>query len=246
MQILVLALILSPLAGAGVFQGNLASALLFGVQLADPLAVLQVLLASRVAVPAFVGAALLVATAYFLAGGRTFCSWVCPVYLITELAGKLRGSSGENGLMLRLDLKSWALLLTLVVTFLTALPLFEILSPIGIVGRALVFGVNGSLLVLAVILLAEMFVARRVWCRSLCPAGGFYALMGSGSPVKVRYHRARCTGCGNCQKACPVAEVLAPSLTDGVPLVRSGECTRCGACIDCCPGGALSMGMGYK
>ncbi|HEY6009256.1 MAG TPA: 4Fe-4S dicluster domain-containing protein, partial [Geobacteraceae bacterium] len=166
-------------------------------------------------------------------------------YLLTELADRLRQRLGSGGTVYPLEFKHPVLFVTLVVTLLTGLPLFEVLSPIGIVTRALMFGAGSALWLIAAVLLVEVFHARRLWCRSLCPLGGFYALVGSLSPVKVRYHRAQCTRCGECVAVCPVEEVLAPSLEEGVALVRSGECTRCGRCVDSCPGGALCLGMGY-
>jgi ferredoxin-type protein NapH len=245
-QLAVILLILSPRAGLPLFQGNLASAVLFGVTLSDPLAALQVVAGSRVAVPAFLGSALLVTVVYLLLGGRTFCAWVCPVYLVTELADKVRQRLGSGETTYGLEVKHWVLLVTLVVTLITGLPLFEVLSPIGIITRALMFGAGTALWFIAGLLLMEVFHARRLWCRSLCPLGGLYALVGRFAPVKVRYHRAQCTHCGACGAVCPVEEVLAPSLDEGIPLIRSGECTRCGRCIDSCPAGALCLGMGYQ
>jgi len=245
-QLAVIALILSPLAGARIFQGNLASASLLGVKLADPLAFLQVVMATGLVIPAFAGSALLVAGWYWLIGGRTFCAWVCPVYLLTELADSIRGSFGSGARIFGLAGKQWLLVLTLAVSGATGLPLFEIVSPIGITTRAFMFGGGLSLLFLAGIVTVEMAFARRVWCRSLCPLGGFYALLGRSSPVKVRFAQQLCDGCGDCTRVCPVPEVLDPSLRCGAPLVSSGECTRCGRCIDICPTSALKPGVGYQ
>lgn len=245
-QVTIILLILSPLAGLHVFQGNLASASLFDVRFTDPLAALQVMLASRDIVPAFAGSALLVAGLYFLLGGRTFCSWVCPVYLLTELADKVRVRLGSGENTFSLKMKQGTLLLTVIVTAVTGLPLFETISPIGIFNRALLFGGSIALFFIAAILLLEITVSRRLWCRSLCPVGGLYSLVGRFSPVKVKYVRSRCSGCGHCMQSCPVEEVLVPSLMIGAPTISSGECTRCGRCIDTCRDGALHMGIGYK
>lgn len=245
-QVAVILLIASPLAGLRIFQGNLASASLLGLTLSDPLAFLQVVLATGVIIPAFAGSALLVIIFYFLVGGRTFCAWVCPVYPVTELADQLRSRLGGGARSFGLAWKKWLLALTLVVTLVTGLPLFETLSPIGMFNRALVFGSWTALFLVAGIFVVETTVARRLWCRSLCPLGGFYALLGRFSPVKVGFVRSRCTDCGDCTRVCPVEEVLAPSLAGGAPLVRSGECTRCGRCVDACAARALTMRISYK
>jgi ferredoxin-type protein NapH len=245
-QLAAIGLIASPLAGLTIFQGTLAAADLFGLPLADPLAALQVVLATGLLVPAFLGSAIGVTLFYFLLGGRTFCSWVCPVYLLTELADKLRLRLGTGERILPLATKNWLLLSIFLITGVTGLPLFEIMSPIGMTGRAIAVGGWLALVCLVGLLVIEVVLARRLWCRSLCPLGGFYALVGRLAPLRLRFHQVRCTACGECSRVCPVAEVLAPSLERGTAQIHSGDCTRCACCIDCCPTNALTIGFGYS
>ncbi len=241
-QVAVILLLASPPAGQTFFNGSLAAADLMGIPLADPLASLQVVLASRVVVPAFLVSACAVALFYFLVGGRTFCAWICPVYLLTEAGEALRRRTGLGERTAPLAAKKWSLLLVLCITAATGLPLFEILSPIGMVARAVAYGGYLALGCLLGLMLVEVTVSRRIWCRSLCPLGGFYSLVGRFSPTGIRYAPSRCTACGACSRICPVEEVLEPSLARGEPRIVSGDCTRCGACIDVCPHRALTMG----
>lgn len=236
-QMLVLLLLASPALGWTFFQGNLASASLAGLAISDPLATLQAALLGGLAA-ALLGGAALTAGFYLLFGGRSFCGWVCPVHLLTELAALLpwrpvrRWSTGWK----------WAALGgALLLTVFLGVPAFETLSPIGVAGRALGFGPGPELVLLLLIVLAELALVERLWCRSLCPLGGLYALLGRASPLGVIYAPAACVHCGRCQKACFVPEVLAPPLAGADRTVRSGECTRCGACIDSCPRAALTM-----
>lgn len=245
-QLTVVGLIASPLMGMTFFSGNLAAADLFGVPLADPLAFLQALIGGRVLVLSYLGSALLVAAFYFILGGRSFCGWVCPVGLITELGEKLRCRIGSGEATMPLVSSRWSLGLVLVVVAATGIPLFEVLSPVGIVSRAIAFSSVMPLLVIAAILLVETTVSRRVWCRSLCPLGGFYSLLARFSPVRIAFVTDRCTGCGNCLSICPVEEVLSSPLERGEQKVTAGDCTRCLACLDNCPSKALRIDLFNK
>lgn len=244
-QLAVIALLGSQLWGQGLFRGTLAAADLFGVPLADPLACLQALLGGRILVLSYLGSALLVALAYFVLGGRSFCGWICPMGLLTELSDRLGRRFKPLGHTLPLSASRWSLLFVLVTTLVTGVPLFEVLSPIGIVSRAIAFGALFPLVLPAAILTVELLVARRVWCRSLCPLGGFYSLLARFSPLRVGFSKKRCTLCGDCLKVCPVPEVLAPPLERGSPQVTAGDCTRCLACIDSCPENALKIAYCY-
>lgn len=246
LQLSVVALMAAPAPGLDFFRGNLAAAELLGAPLADPLAFLQALIGGRVLVLSFLGSALLVGFGYFLAGGRSFCGWICPVGLITELGDKLARFLGCAGKSIPLASSRWSLGLVLLTVALTGIPLFEVLSPIGIVNRAIAFASLLPLLLPAAILLVEIFVSRRVWCRSLCPLGGFYSLLARFSPLRVGFIEERCTHCGDCLQVCPVREVLAPSLERGAPQITAGDCSRCLACIDRCPAKALKIGFSRK
>ena len=80
--------------GWKILQGNLSSSVLLGkVPLADPYAVLQIFSTGAiVAADALIGA-VIVTLFYALIGGRAFCSYVCPVNMVTDLATILE----ENG-----------------------------------------------------------------------------------------------------------------------------------------------------
>lgn len=245
-QLVMIALLASPFAGLTIFTGNLAAAELLGLPLADPLAFLQAVIGGRVLVWSYLGSVLLVVAAYWLLGGRSFCGWVCPVGLVTELADPLRRWFGTGSTTLPLTANRWTLAVVLAVVAVTSMPLFELLSPIGIVGRAIAFLAFWPLLLLLAILLVELLVARRIWCRSLCPLGGFYALLGRISPLRVGFVAQRCTHCNACVEVCPVEEVLQPSLQAAAPQVRCGDCTRCMACIDACPEQALKIDYRFR
>lgn len=240
-QILVLLLLATPAVGWSFFEGTLSAAAIAGLQLSDPLAALQILVLTGSLTSTMIIGTVIMVVFYGLLGGRVFCGWICPVHLLTDLVDMLPWP--KRLARWSLKWKGVALAVIAIVTVLLGIPAFETLSPIGIAARALTFGASSGLVVLVLIAIAELFLVRRVWCRSLCPLGGFYFQLGRLGAVAIAYNEKKCTHCGDCQQVCFVPEVLIPSLEGQVPRVLSGECTRCGACVGICPDQALGFGI---
>ncbi len=250
-QIGILALYIGGnLYGWKILQGNLSSSELFGVvPLADPFAVLQMLFAGAlVAVDALVGALIILAF-YSLIGGRAFCSWVCPMNMVTDLANWIRVKSGihreEWQLRLPRNTRYIALILALVLSLLLALPAFEFVSPISMLHRGLVFGMGLGWTIVIAIFLFDLFLVKNGWCGHLCPLGAFYSVVSKPSLIRVNYNRERCTECMNCVKICPESQVL-HMVGKHSSLVKSGECINCGRCVEVCNDDAIYFTLRFK
>lgn len=74
--------------------GSLSSSHLFGLDLLDPFAALQVAAAAKSVAFAGLAWALPVLVAYGMVRGRAFCGWACPVNLLCEFVDWLRGKLG--------------------------------------------------------------------------------------------------------------------------------------------------------
>jgi ferredoxin-type protein NapH len=125
---------------------------------------------------------------------------------------------------------------------LTGQTLFLALNPIGVLSRALVYGASGALVWVLALLLFEVLYARRAWCRTVCPIGLTYGLLGAKAPVRVTYDLEVCAHEGECRKVCEVPHVLELTIKGRAeePKLDVGpDCTRCGLCVDACPTGAL-------
>ncbi|MGM8892220.1 4Fe-4S binding protein, partial [Psychrobacter sp. 1Y1] len=83
--------LLAPLLGLWLLKGNLSTSEALGVvPLSDPLTTLQVLLTGHLPELSLILGAAIIALFYAVLGGRVFCSWVCPVNIVTDLASWLR------------------------------------------------------------------------------------------------------------------------------------------------------------
>ena len=230
-----------PLAGVWLVKGNLTSSLILDtVPLSDPFVLAQTLAAGHIAATtALIGTAIVVGF-YLLFGGRAYCSFVCPVNVITDAA---------RWIAKRLDLpkgwqpprttRLWLLGSVLVAAAVTGVTAWEMLNPVTVTHRALVYGTGYAWTVMLAVFLIDLFVARRGWCGHLCPQGAFYGLIGAASLVRVSAKkRDACNDCMDCFAVCPEPHVITPALRGADknvgPAILSGDCTNCGRCIDVC------------
>ena len=241
-QLFILALfLLGPLAGIWIVKGNLASSLVLGaLPLTDPYVLLQSLLTGSWPENAAITGVVLVTVFYLLFGGRLYCSWVCPVNIITDTAAWLRQRLGlKGGARFTRNTRFWLLGATLLLSIVTGTIAWELVNPVSMVFRGLVFGMGLAWGVVLVIFMLDLLVSKRAWCGSLCPVGAFYSLLGHTSLLRVSAaNRAACDDCMDCFVVCPEPQVIKPALKEipaGTgPLILSSQCTNCGRCIDVC------------
>jgi ferredoxin-type protein NapH len=256
-QVLMLALFATPLIasavgglvpGAGPFFGTLlSSTVLQQLVLADPFAALQVLAASKSPLaPTLLSGATIVLAFYGLLRGRAFCGWVCPVNLLLEsvdwVAARLGKKDAEKTVLDR-HAKLLVAGCILALSALVGVPVFELFSPVGALSRTLATGATLGLWALAAIVVAEAFLPGRIWCRSLCPLGGFYELVGRLGLLRVKT-KPGCSACGACRQVCLAdPKILDPVIEGATSAVYAGDCMLCGKCTAKCPQGVLSIGI---
>ena len=230
-----------------IIQGNLSSSLFLNtVPLSDPYAALQMFAAGAVITTNLIIGALIVTVFYMLVGGRAFCSWVCPVNIITDAANYLREKAGFNEIQKKQpasrSLRYWVLGLSLVLSYILGVTAFEFISPISITHRAIIFGLGLGWAAMLVIFLFDLFILKNGWCGHLCPLGGFYSVVGKASLIRVDHNEENCTNCMKCKVICPESQVLFMVNKESIQ-VLSGECTNCGRCIEVCDDDALNFSI---
>ena len=230
--------LLGPWFGIWIVKGNLSSSLTLGVlPLTEPLLVLQAMATGHLPYrDAIIGAGI-VTGFYLLLGGRAFCSWVCPLNVVTDGAAALRRKLGiKGGHAPAAATRYWLLLGLLAACFASGSMVWEFVNPVSMLHRGLIFGMGSAWLVILGIFLYDLLAASRGWCGHLCPMGALYGLLGrTALPRIAAARRSACNDCLDCYTVCPEPQVIHPALKgSGTALIGDANCTNCGRCIDVC------------
>ncbi len=233
-----------------ILEGTLSGSRFFGFHMVDPLAALQLILASRIIMVNLVIGVVTIFFIYLIFGGRSFCSWICPYHWLAELGEKVHQILKKKKIIKNhtfdRNIRYYFFIIFLVLALITGYTVFETINPVAIISRAIVYGPSLMLLWVTVLLLFEILYSKRAWCRYFCPMGVSYQLIGLLSPLRIKWHKKKCSNCKRCQKVCLVPKVLTDCVNTGrSEYVNSSQCTRCGLCVDICDDEALCYSAKY-
>ncbi len=229
-------------------QGWYQSVSIGNLWFVSPLEGLETILTSKgIYGPLLVGMLLPVVLASLL--GRVFCSWICPISLLSELLERVirlvrRRRYRAAGNPLPRQILWFVLVGELLLAMILGAPIFVFLSPPGLVGREIMllvmFGTLALEGIVVILVLIMHLVSKRFFCRYLCPLGALLALLGQRRQLKVEVDHEECVQCGRCKLACPMG--LDPARQEG----GSAYCWNCGDCLDSCQVDALHFSWGQK
>ncbi len=222
------------------------------VDLACPLGFLERSLAARQLLPEWPWA--LSVVVIIIALGRVFCAWMCPSVLLRRVFGdKARLPSRRQAAIKGTNwdaYSSYAILGgVLVASYIFQFPVFCLVCPVGLFFGALYAVLNVvhlnppglELVLFPAMLVLELWVLRD-WCRSICPLGALYSIIGNFNRfLQPAVDKQKCfittkgVSCQACKGACPegidlTREVMAPK-----------SCTKCLQCSDRCPAKAINI-----
>lgn len=236
--------------GQPILQGDLSASILFGmVPLADPFAVLQKVIAMHPVESTLIIGGLIVLIGYTCLGGRAFCSWICPMNMVTDAAYSLRQRFGIRNDYLRVhrNMRYAIAVGALIASALTGNAAFEWVSPQAFLWREAIWGIGlGFVAAILGVFALDLLVVSRGWCGHLCPLGAFWCTVGKVGQIKPLMRSEKCTLCGACLQVCPEPQVLNLKEVIAKGIVNNGECTNCGQCAAICPENAITFGLRYQ
>jgi ferredoxin-type protein NapH len=229
-------------------KGTTWSATIFGLQLSDPLAVAGQITAGMTIYPPFLLTAL-IPVALTLVFGRFFCGWICPATFLYELNTNLAAFLYSAGLPIGQQhfdrrLKYLVLATGLVLSAASGSVLVAAIYPPAIIGREIYYaialgGFGAGAVFFVLTMLFDLLVARRGFCRYVCPGGALYSLLGRYRLFRIQRKVQSCNDCAKCTAIC---EFELDPMRDGF----GQECNNCTACIAICPTDALDFKMDIK
>ncbi len=220
------------------------------VNILHPVAFIESVISARnVYIPALIAvAAPLVLTLLF---GRVFCSWFCPVGFILEFVAKL--DAKKKIIPRPVNFKRWDFRyvfagVLFLLTFFLSMTIISVFDPPHALGREMVYlfthhhlSIAGAGL-LIIVLIIDIFLVRRGWCRYFCPSGGCLSLLGKWKLLRLRLKEDKCLDCGVCSQACQFG--LNPAgLKYDSSAFNWTICDNCGLCADKCPGNSIGFIM---
>ena len=200
----------------------------------------------------------LVLSVFSIVFRRAYCGYLCPLGALQELFDRLGKAVLPKKLKdFRIPAKADRLLRWVKYAVLAAFVAgaafigghwmidadpYIVLMKLFDQGLAGLWSRNASSVVFFFAILAFAFVLGRGFCKYLCPAGAWYALLSKLSPLKIVRDEKTCVSCGRCTKACPMDIDVAKSKR-----VTSAECLGCQECVNACPKkGALAARFGSR
>lgn len=211
---------------------------------------------------------------FFIPLSKLWCAWICPFCLFQDWITMIRKKTGIRpavfsrqtrtrlksvkymllGLLLFIPLAianfnlhpDWALPFCQICPARPILPLFignasyfhiDLTNPVTI-------GFTLTAMILTAGFLVGIFFKERFFC-IFCPMLALMHLVKKVSPVRFEKNVHTCTGCGSCERMCPV-DIADVHLEKTKKDVMNQDCMGCMTCVESCPGDdTLTFSVGY-
>ncbi|MEI6305342.1 MAG: 4Fe-4S dicluster domain-containing protein [Deltaproteobacteria bacterium] len=164
--------------------------------------------------------------------GRVWCGWFCPQTTMTDLAEFIELTIGKRlPASIALAVKY---MFYLVLSFLVAANLIWYFIPPREFLQRLMSGELGmvagiSLVSMFFLILLDLSMVRRAFCRIVCPYGRLQMMTMDRNTLTLEFNPEvadNCVQCNSCRSVCP----MGIDIKEGLQI----ECINCGRCLDAC------------
>ena len=201
---------------------------------------------------------IIIGTLFF---GRFFCSWICPMGIVNQIAGSILNKFRAADTVALNSYRPLYRLKYYLLATIIALAAFGglqsgLLDPIPFITRSFIVSVFPALnhgsgwlylrqplfhggTFIGIILLSVIFANRllpRFWCRAICPLGALLGLISFRPLLGIWRDVERCTDCKKCLAHCHGG-------CDPHASLRITECHVCMNCMEDCPEDAIHFGL---
>jgi len=191
--------------------------------------------------------------------GRMACGWACPFGFLQELLHKLPTPKLLVPFGFRYLKYAVLLILAIMLPYLTGEAWFSKFCPVGSLSAGLPWALwnpsnpatgapvlptaPGWPFVLGLLVLVGVLswsvLARRPFCKALCPLGAIFALFNRASMLRLEVAKG-CDSCHVCATSCPM-DLIVPIEINSAECIRCLECTRCGHVVVSPPFGGREL-----
>jgi len=242
-----------------VLEGTLNGSRFLGFHLIDIYTTMQLYLATfELPVNMIIGTVTILIF-YTLVGGRSYCAWVCPYGLLSEIGEKIHNTLVNKNIIKerkfdhRVRHIFWGIFLIL--SFTSGYLVFETFNVVGILSRMIAYGWSLAAVWVVIVFAFEVFFSRRAWCTYICPIGTTYGMIGKLSALRIEWND-NCDSCMVCHDVCfepQVLEITKAKYKEQIEekdiktqYITGADCTLCGRCVDVCHADALHFDFRLK
>lgn len=189
-----------------------------------------------------------------LSFGRVYCSTVCPLGTVQDIAAHLgrrfsKGAGKRYRYSRPIDSLRYPIPLIVAACLCVGLTkVVEATDPYSIYCKialalcrplAITLGGAATAIVVLLIIASVAWQKGRLICNTVCPAGGLLGLLGRRPVYAVDINTDKCIHCGKCEDVCKSSCI---DLRDCV--VDNSRCVMCINCTAVCPNDAITVRRG--
>lgn len=182
----------------------------------------------------------------FLSGlffGRAWCSWICPVAGLSEMAMTINSGNAPVKRLKRIRYGIFAVWFGILIAGFVFAGGIQAVDPLHMSEN--VISVDEPLkyiiyyAVLLILFGLSILIGKRGACHTICWMSPF--LVGGTKlgrmlhlpQLKIAADSPTCIECGKCNQKCPMGVDVTAEVKSGT--IKSTDCILCGECVDSCP-----------